>query len=128
MIDFESKFELMNLSGKSIASMIERLSNNTDLAREFMFNRMGVNTDNTDGVRVGLKAFQDGGWIGEDASPENAFTRPQDFVTTACIMSESITSAELKKCIDSSLAQFTTVSPNEAWEEKFLVDWYWASY
>ena len=53
-VDFESKFGLMDLSGSSIASLTERLSNDTELAREYMFNRMGVNTDNPDQVSFGL--------------------------------------------------------------------------
>jgi len=125
VVDFESKYELMDLSGSSIASMTERLSKDTDLAREYMFNRMGVNTDNPDQVRKGLKAYKDN-WnlIDKKATPENAFTRPQDFTASACIMTQSLTKAELQKCVDSNHAQFKISL--EDWE-KFLINWdlYW---
>ena len=106
----------MDLSGKSIANMTQRLSEDTRMARQFMFNRIGVNTENSDQVSYGLSAFKLGKFIREDATYQNAFTRPQDFVVTACLMTESITSAELQECVDSGLAKHAMVY------EKFLVN------
>ena len=45
-VDFESKFGLEDLSGESINDFTLRLKDDLALAREYEFNRMGVDTDN----------------------------------------------------------------------------------
>ena len=56
-VDFEEKFMLQDLSGKSIASLVERLENDPEMAREYEFNRMGVNVKDDVQLADGLEAY-----------------------------------------------------------------------
>lgn len=70
------------------------------MARKYEFYRMGVNMKDDEQMSSGLAAYQSTWLIDEDATVENAFLREKDFVKTACLMSESITSDELTQCIE----------------------------
>ena len=45
-VDFEAKFGLMDASGESIYNLAQRLLKDPEMAREFEFNRMGVDPSN----------------------------------------------------------------------------------
>ena len=53
--------------------------------------------------------------ISESRTPENAFLVGDDFVMTACIMTESLYAAELNKCVDKGKKLFSQSV------EKFLI-------
>lgn len=59
---------------------------------------MGVNTTNTAQVEYALQQYKDLGVISMDSTPDDAFLYPEDFIITACIMSESTYKSELDKC------------------------------
>ena len=99
-VDFETKFGLMDLSGESIRSLTDRLMGDPEKAREFEFNRMGVDTSNERQVHDGLKAFKSTGLIGKTRTAKNAFLRAEDFAITACVMTESMYVQELTDCAE----------------------------
>ena len=75
------------------------------MAREYEFNRMGVDLRNDVQIADGLFAYKDTSLIENDATVDNAFLRPQDFIKTKCIMLNSKYADELKSCIDDSIKE-----------------------
>lgn len=50
-VDYAEKFFLEDLSGKSISNLADRLFSDEKLAREFQFNKMGIDTSDIDQVK-----------------------------------------------------------------------------
>ena len=105
-VNFETKFGLMDLSGESIKSLADRLMGDPEMAREFEFNRMGVDTSNKRQVHDGLKAFKSTGLIGKTRTAKNAFLQAEDFAITACVMTESMYVQELTDCVERAKQYF----------------------
>ena len=88
-----------------MASLVTRLAGDLPKAREFIFNKMGVDTKDEAQVEAGLYAFKYCNLIGFERTPENAFLQESDVHTTLCVMSQSKTKEELHECIQSKTAE-----------------------
>ncbi len=86
--------------------LAKRLEADQNLARAFEFNRMGVDTENERQVAEGLAAFKNTELIGTDATVDNAFLRPEDFLVTSCMMTDSRMSQDLADCVTKAQNNF----------------------
>ena len=98
-VNFTSKFGLQDLSAQSIASFVDRMSDDLYLAREYQFNRMGINTGNPKQLEKGLASYIDTRLIGQDATVDTAFLSKMDNIATECLMLRSMSRAELDWCV-----------------------------
>ncbi len=105
-VDYDAQFDLKDLSGESIVDLTKRLETDQSLARAFEFNRMGVDTENKRQVAEGLAAYKNTKLIGGDATVDNAFLRPEDFLVTSCMMTDSRMSQELSDCVSKAKQSF----------------------
>ena len=73
-VDFNEKFGLEDLSGKSIHQLADRLLNDASKARKFMFNKMGVDLNDSVQMEDGFEAYNTL-WqlLCEGSTVENAF-------------------------------------------------------
>ena len=56
-VDFTEKFDFSSFSADSIDALVTRLSGDLPLAREFIFNKMGVDTADKSQLKAGLHAY-----------------------------------------------------------------------
>ena len=82
------------------------MKSDLSIARDYEFNRMGVDTLNATQMADGLAAYKSDDLIGQDATVDNAFTRSLDFVTTECMMISSKDTEELGACIGNGLSKY----------------------
>lgn len=85
------------------------MKSDLSIAREYEFNRMGVEVDttlNATQMEDGLAAYKSIALIGKDATIDNAFTTYQDFVTTECMMISSKDKGELQACLGTGLTRY----------------------
>ena len=72
-VDFQDKFSLSSFSADSMADLATRLANDLPLAREFIFNEMGIDTTDENQVEAGLYAYKYSKLIGASRTANNAF-------------------------------------------------------
>ena len=98
-VDFSEKFSYTSFSADSNESLVNRLANDLPLAREFIFNTMGVDTTDKSQLEDGLKAYQWTWLIGSGRTTSNSFLQEKDVSKTLCVMSKSKSKADLRKCV-----------------------------
>ena len=106
-VDFSTKFGLTSLSADSIESLVNRLANDLPLAREYIFNNMGIDTTDSGQLRDGLHSYQWTGLIGPTRTTSNAFLQEEDVRKTLCVMAKSKSVADLRKCVVHGLFEET---------------------
>jgi len=90
MVDFEKDFDLKNLDGGNFEKFVQRLEADPELARKFQFNCAGVvDMTNSRLVTDAVSYYRQDSLLRDDATNDDAFTLPEDFRKTACIMCHS---------------------------------------
>ena len=70
-----------------------------NLAREFMFNKMGADTQDSVTLAEGLYAYKKVGLLPPETTVDSAFLSYSDLRDSICLMSSSQTETELLDCM-----------------------------
>ena len=104
-VDFQDKFSFDDFSADSIQALVTRLADDLPLAREFIFNKMGIDTQDAEQLKAGLDAYKWCRLISFSRTSKDAFLREADVHNTFCVMRESKTSEQLQACIDRNIEE-----------------------
>lgn len=115
-VDFESEFALKSLDGASMEDFVQRLEADADLARKYELLRIGADPTNDLLVQDALDYYQYNGLIRQDATIKDAFTKPEDFSKTACMMR----SAKNTETLDVCLAEAASAQKSNDWANIYL--------
>ena len=108
-VDFTEKFSFNDFSGDEMAALVTRLSDDLPLAREYIFNKMGIDTSDEEQVKAGLIAYKYCELIGFSRTWKNAFLQEKDVHNTLCAMAHGKTSQELQSCIDQKADEYDVI-------------------
>ena len=98
--DFDEKFGLKDFSGQGISDLLARLNDDPELARSFMFNKLGVDTDDRTQMIEGIAVYRARKLLRPSANINDAFLKSGDMDISTCVMSENLYSGQLQDCMD----------------------------
>ena len=98
-VNFASDLTLTGLDSASLDTFVQKMETDADLARKFELYRTGSSLDNERLIGDAVSYYKYNKLLREDATNADAFTRPEDFTKTACMMRSSEDSETLDACL-----------------------------